>query len=92
MNEYLPGVGLSPHVDTHSAFEGAVASLSLAGGCVMEFRRAGAPAAALALPRRSLLVMGGEARHAWCGDGVVMGGGAEGGGSRGAGRADWRRA
>ncbi|XP_057963938.1 alkylated DNA repair protein ALKBH8 homolog isoform X6 [Malania oleifera] len=39
VNEYPPGVGLSPHIDTHSAFEGSIFSLSLAGSCVMEFRR-----------------------------------------------------
>lgn len=39
VNEYPPGVGLSPHVDTHSAFEGLIFSLSLAGPCTMEFRR-----------------------------------------------------
>ncbi|GBG92992.1 hypothetical protein CBR_g58096, partial [Chara braunii] len=39
VNEYPRGVGLSPHIDTHSAFEGAILSLSLAGPCVMEFRR-----------------------------------------------------
>nr|AKM76732.1 RNA-binding (RRM/RBD/RNP motifs) family protein [Monsonia marlothii] len=39
VNEYPPGVGLSPHIDTHSAFEGLIFSLSLAGPCLMEFRR-----------------------------------------------------
>jgi len=39
VNEYEKGVGLAPHVDTHVAFEGAVLSLSLAGPCIMEFRR-----------------------------------------------------
>ncbi|KAH7284552.1 hypothetical protein KP509_34G059500 [Ceratopteris richardii] len=39
VNEYAPGVGLSPHIDTHSAFEGAIISLSLAGPCIMEFRK-----------------------------------------------------
>lgn len=38
VNEYPPGVGLSPHIDTHSAFEGFIFSLSLAGPCIMEFR------------------------------------------------------
>jgi len=32
-------VGLSPHIDTHSAFEDCIFSLSLAGPCIMEFRR-----------------------------------------------------
>ena len=39
VNEYPLGVGLSPHIDTHSAFEGAIISLSLAGTCIMEFRK-----------------------------------------------------
>ncbi|CAK9143701.1 unnamed protein product [Ilex paraguariensis] len=39
VNEYPLGVGLSPHIDTHSAFEGSIFSLSLAGPCIMEFRK-----------------------------------------------------
>ncbi|XP_020524322.1 alkylated DNA repair protein alkB homolog 8 isoform X2 [Amborella trichopoda] len=39
VNEYPPGVGLSPHVDTHSAFDGPIFSLSLAGPCIMELRK-----------------------------------------------------
>ena len=38
VNEYPSGVGLSPHIDTHSAFEGSIYSLSLSGPCIMEFR------------------------------------------------------
>lgn len=64
VNEYLPGVGISPHVDTHSAFEGTLAALSLAGGAAMQFRR-GEERRVLFLPPRSLLVMRGEARYAW---------------------------
>eukprot|EP00268_Persea_americana_P057238 TRINITY_DN6842_c0_g1_i10.p1 TRINITY_DN6842_c0_g1~~TRINITY_DN6842_c0_g1_i10.p1 ORF type:complete len:380 (-),score=65.01 TRINITY_DN6842_c0_g1_i10:826-1965(-) len=39
VNEYPPGVGLSPHIDTHSAFDRLIFSLSLAGPCIMEFRK-----------------------------------------------------
>lgn len=39
VNEYPAGVGLAPHVDTHSAFGAAIFSLSLAGNSVMEFRK-----------------------------------------------------
>jgi alkylated DNA repair protein alkB family protein 8 len=39
VNEYPAGVGLAPHVDTHSAFGPGIFSLSLAGNCVMEFRK-----------------------------------------------------
>lgn len=44
VNEYLKGVGLSTHVDTHSAFVGPILSLTLAGHTVMKFRPGGAPA------------------------------------------------
>lgn len=87
VNEYPAGVGLAPHVDTHSAFGPAIFSLSLAGNAVMEFRRladggdggeeeeeeAGKSPArpsvaerhAVALPRRSMLALAGEARYEW---------------------------
>mmetsp|Transcript_7559 Transcript_7559/g.21444 ORF Transcript_7559/g.21444 Transcript_7559/m.21444 type:complete len:648 (+) Transcript_7559:194-2137(+) len=64
VNEYPAGVGLSAHIDTHSAFTGPIVSLSLAGDTVMELRREEARRQ-LWLPRRSLLVMSGEARLAW---------------------------
>lgn len=65
MNKYPAGVGLSPHVDAHSAFTGPVLSLSLSSTAVMEFRR-GDERRGLFLPRRSLVVMAGECRYAWC--------------------------
>jgi hypothetical protein len=39
VNEYLPGQGIAPHVDTHAAFDDAILSLSMGSGIVMEFRR-----------------------------------------------------
>ncbi|CAN6487033.1 unnamed protein product [Victoria cruziana] len=39
VNEYPAGVGLSPHIDTHSAFDDFIFSLSLGGPCIMEFRK-----------------------------------------------------
>jgi alkylated DNA repair protein alkB family protein 8 len=68
VNEYAAGVGIPPHVDTHSAFAGALASLTLDGAAAMLFRRGDAPEEsprALLLPRRSLLILAGEARLAW---------------------------
>jgi alkylated DNA repair protein alkB family protein 8 len=38
VNEYLPGHGIAPHVDTHSAFQDAIASLSLGGSTVMDLK------------------------------------------------------
>lgn len=64
VNEYTCGVGLSPHVDTHSAFSGPILSLSLAGPAVMVFRRDGEERG-LALQPRALLIMADEARLAW---------------------------
>lgn len=64
VNEYQPGVGLSPHVDAHSAFTGAITSLTLGSACVMEFWRGDAKVP-VHLPQRSLLVMAGESRYAW---------------------------
>lgn len=79
VNEYPAGVGLSPHIDTHSAFEGAIISLSLAGPCVMEFQRHETEIntsvredelhpgqhRSIFLSERSLLVLMGEARYRW---------------------------
>lgn len=64
VNDYPPGSGIAPHVDTHSAFTSRFASLSLGAGVAFELRRGG-EAADLWLPRRSLLLLGGEARLGW---------------------------
>ena len=72
VNEYARGVGIAPHVDTHSAFGPTILSVSLAGRAVMEFRLPGEGGEreprerrAIALPPRSLLVLHGEARYRW---------------------------
>ena len=64
VNEYAPGVGLSPHVDTHSAFGDTIGSLSLCSGAAMIFRKDGEQRG-LYLPPRSLLLMQKESRWAW---------------------------
>lgn len=65
-------LGIPPHVDTHSAFEDAIVSLSLASDIVMEFRKPSltndkeyVTHVSLSLPRRSLLIMSGESRYGW---------------------------
>ena len=71
VNEYRPGQGIGMHAD-HRDFGGVVASLSLGADWPMRFRpRATRPYAAGALPgdevavlpRRSVLVLSGPARH-----------------------------
>jgi len=66
VNEYPPGVGLSPHIDTHSAFGDAIVSLSLAGPAAMVFRKRGTgEQRSVLLPERSLLIMTDAARFEW---------------------------
>lgn len=37
INEYLPGDGIASHVDTHSAFDDLIVSISLGSGCSFDF-------------------------------------------------------
>ncbi|MEM9695264.1 MAG: alpha-ketoglutarate-dependent dioxygenase AlkB [Myxococcota bacterium] len=66
VNEYRPGQGIALHVDRSYAGE-VVTSLSLLSPCSMTLRRLATPPIEheLWLPRRSLLVMRGAARHRW---------------------------
>jgi alkylated DNA repair dioxygenase AlkB len=66
VNEYLPGQGIAPHIDCEPCFGDTVLSLSLGSDCVMDLihTRSGAKIP-VRLPRRSLLVMRGEARYTW---------------------------
>ncbi|XP_077197691.1 tRNA (carboxymethyluridine(34)-5-O)-methyltransferase ALKBH8 isoform X2 [Paroedura picta] len=65
INQYEPGQGIPPHIDTHSAFEDEIISLSLGSEIVMDFKHPDGQAAAAMLPQRSLLVMSGESRYLW---------------------------
>ncbi|CAL9683877.1 unnamed protein product [Knipowitschia caucasica] len=65
VNQYESGQGIPPHVDTHSAFEDTIMSLSLGAQTVMEFRHPDGRLVAVVLPPRSLLVMKGESRYLW---------------------------
>ncbi|CAN9511570.1 unnamed protein product [Ophioblennius macclurei] len=65
VNQYESGQGIPPHVDTHSAFEDTIMSLSLGSKTVMDFRHPDGGAVPVLLPGRSLLVMKGESRYLW---------------------------
>ncbi|XP_045068740.1 alkylated DNA repair protein alkB homolog 8 [Coregonus clupeaformis] len=65
VNQYQSGQGIPPHVDTHSAFEDLILSLSLGAKTVMDFRHPEGRSVAVVLPGRSLLVMKGESRYLW---------------------------
>jgi alkylated DNA repair dioxygenase AlkB len=66
VNEYLPGQGISKHIDCPPCFGDTVVSLSLLSGCLMEFTCAEPPSeVSMWLPPRSLVVLTGEARYEW---------------------------
>lgn len=71
VNEYVAGIGIKPHIDTHSAFCDGIASLSLGAPVAFDLRRYDEEASSLSsfggigLPPRSLLIMTGESRYAW---------------------------
>jgi alkylated DNA repair dioxygenase AlkB len=65
VTRYRPGAGIGWHTDA-PVFGDTVATLSLGADWRMEFRRgAGDTPIKVALPRRSLLVLGGESRSRW---------------------------
>lgn len=64
VNEYTPGQGIAPHVDS-AVFGSPIVSLSLGASWPMDFSRAGRQTLSIVLPRRSALMLDGEARSVW---------------------------
>lgn len=66
INEYMPGQGISPHIDCEPCFGNTIISLSLGSACIMEFthRKHGQKVEILLKPR-SLVVLSGESRSLW---------------------------
>ena len=62
VNQYEPGQGIPPHVDTHSAFEDTLISISLGSSIVMEFKHPDGRQCSVLLPRKSCLSMSSDAR------------------------------
>ncbi|XP_072040234.1 tRNA (carboxymethyluridine(34)-5-O)-methyltransferase ALKBH8-like [Amphiura filiformis] len=65
INQYQPGQGIPPHIDTHSAFEDAIIALSLGSQVLMEFSHPDGRHIPVLLSPRSLVTMTGEARYLW---------------------------
>ncbi|KAL1110413.1 hypothetical protein AAG570_007944, partial [Ranatra chinensis] len=63
VNNYLPGQGIPPHIDTHSSFSDPILSLSLGSDVNMDFKKKGEKHISVLLPRKSLLIMSGESRY-----------------------------
>jgi alkylated DNA repair dioxygenase AlkB len=65
-NEYLPGQGISAHVDCVPCFDETIVSLSLLSTCEMVFREcSGSGSSALLLHPRSALVLKEAGRYEW---------------------------
>lgn len=66
VNEYLPGQGISAHIDCVPCFGDPIASLSLGSPCIMQFShpRTGEEREVF-LEERSLVVLSGPARYEW---------------------------
>jgi len=64
INEYEPGQGIGPHVDSPEHWGEVVTSLSLCSAAVMDLTHGGEVVPVLLEPR-SLIVFRGEARHGW---------------------------
>lgn len=66
VNEYLPGQGISAHIDCEPCFGPAIASLSLGGCAEMIFRHRGSgERRSLTLAPLNLLILSGESRYDW---------------------------
>jgi alkylated DNA repair dioxygenase AlkB len=66
VNEYLPGQGISAHIDCQPCFGETIASLSLLSACVMRFAsQKSSRQMNLLLQPDGLLVLAGEVRHEW---------------------------
>jgi len=66
VNEYLPGQGISAHIDCVPCFADMIASLSLGSPCIMEFSNPKtSQKKSIVLEDRSLIVLSGPARYEW---------------------------
>ena len=66
VNEYLPGHGISAHIDCVPCFADTISSLSLASSCIMEFSNPKTgEKKSIVLEERSLIVLSGPARYEW---------------------------
>lgn len=66
VNEYLPGQGISAHIDCVPCFADTIASLSLGSSCIMDFiNLKTGEKKSIVLEERSLIILSGPARYEW---------------------------
>lgn len=66
VNEYLPGQGISAHIDCEPCFDDRIVTVSLGSDCEMDFIHATTDETrSLVLERGSALLLSGPARYEW---------------------------
>ena len=67
INEYIPGVGIAPHIDTHSCFDDIIVSISLESPVCMYFKNKikNDCKIPLFIPSRSILIMKDDSRYCY---------------------------
>ena len=67
INEYIPGIGIAPHIDTPSCFGDCIVSLSLESSIIMYFQNKilNNDRISLLLPNNSLLILKDDARYCY---------------------------
>jgi len=66
VNEYVPGVGIASHVDTHSVFDDELVVISLLSPIVMDWHAKDTDErTSVDIPVRSKMVFRGESRYRW---------------------------
>jgi alkylated DNA repair dioxygenase AlkB len=67
VNEYTPGQGISPHIDSVELFEDEILSISLGSDITMNFTEASDKTniKSLILKRRTLMCLSKDARYKW---------------------------
>lgn len=66
INEYVPGIGIASHCDTHSSFTDIIAVVSLGAPINMDFvSDCGSEKVSVDIPSRSLFFMAGDSRYGW---------------------------
>lgn len=64
INEYMPGQGISAHIDCVPCFDDVIASLSLGSDVIMQLSSGGQKHNVF-LEKRSLIILSGVARYKW---------------------------
>ncbi|PSL23714.1 alpha-ketoglutarate-dependent dioxygenase AlkB [Chitinophaga ginsengisoli] len=66
VNEYLPGQGITPHIDCEPCFDGTLVSISLGSDCIMDFTNPMThEKIPLLLADRSMVILKGDSRYIW---------------------------